>query len=59
MNREELIDALTRYEIQWFLDQDNQAYVDDMTEFFAKGGFIAWTTEELQKKYDLQIAEEL
>jgi len=59
MNRKELISALTRYEIQWFLDQDDQSYVGEMAEFFADGGFNTWTTEDLQEKYDLQIAEEV
>ena len=58
MNREELIEANTRYEIQWFLDQDDQGHVDSVAEFFTKGGFTRWTTEELQEWYNLMIAPE-
>lgn len=59
MNREELIKVCTQYELQWFLDQQEQIWVSDLADFFAKGGFNTWTTEELQEKYDLQIAEEV
>lgn len=59
MNRDQLIKICTQYELQWFLDQQDQQWVSDMTDFFAKGGFTTWTTEQLQAKYALQIAEEV
>jgi hypothetical protein len=58
MNRQELIYALTKYELEWFI-HNGHPYIKDVTEFFANGGFNIYSDEELQKKYDLDIAEEI
>lgn len=58
LNRNELIYALTVYELEWLIsnnDKHNRTYA---AEFFARGGFTHWSDEELQKQYDLFIAEE-
>lgn len=58
LDKNQLIKELTRYEIQWFLDQDNQKLVDEVSEFFSEGGYLNWSLEDLQAKYKLQIMEE-
>ena len=61
LNRQQMIEELTKYELSFLLDiipDTVPSYFDEMVEFFAKGGFNTWTTEALQKKYDLFIKEE-
>ena len=57
-NREELIDELTKYELEWFSQNDDDQHLWELSDFFAKGGFITWSDESLQKKYELFILEE-
>ena len=58
MNRKELIHALTKYELVWFID-NGEPYVEEISEFFANGGFAYWSNEELQTQYDFFIKEEI
>jgi N-acetylglutamate synthase-like GNAT family acetyltransferase len=58
MNRQELIYALTKYELEWFI-HNGHPWIEDTTKFFADGGFHSYSDEQLQKKYDLDIAEEV
>lgn len=58
MNRQELIYALTRYELEWFID-NGEPYVKDVSDFFSLGGFTTFEDEELQRLYDLKIREEV
>lgn len=59
MNREKLIYLLTKYELKWFLENGNDSQqLWGLSDFFAKGGFAEWSDENLQKKYDLFLAEE-
>lgn len=56
MNREEMIQYLTEYELAWFTQNEDQ--IKEVTAFFAKGGFNAWTDEQLQKGYKDIAGEE-
>ena len=46
MTREQMILALTKYELQWLLD--NPEHFNDVAKFFADGGFNNLTDAELQ-----------
>ena len=50
MTREEMVIALTRYELDWYLD-NHKGCEDDTAKFFATGGFNKLTDEELKKQY--------
>jgi hypothetical protein len=45
MTREEKILALTNYELVFLIESPEQ--LEGVSEFFAKGGFNAWTDEQL------------
>ena len=53
MEREEMILALTRYELQYLLD--NPDLLPSNAEFFARGGFSTYTDEQLQTSYDNNV----
>jgi hypothetical protein len=59
MNRQELIYALTRYEIEWLIQNTEQKYIEDVTDFFSTGGFTTSEDKELQRLYDLKIGVEV
>jgi len=48
MTREQMIKALTTYELQWLVD--NPEHLQGVAEFFAGGGFRAWSDAQLEKK---------
>jgi hypothetical protein len=50
MTREQIILALTRYELEWVID--NPEYKNEVAEFFAQGGFTNLTDEGLKKYVD-------
>ena len=56
MTREQKILALTKNEIEWAVHNGDQ-WVDDITAFFAKGGFNAWSDCEIEDSYQKLIAE--
>jgi hypothetical protein len=57
MTRQEKILALTQNEIDWFLGNGVELnLVEDVTEFFAKGGFTVYTDEQINDEYALLIA---
>ena len=58
MNRQELIYALTKYELEWFI-HNGHTWIEVTTKFFADGGFHSYSDEQLQKQYDLDIKEEV
>jgi hypothetical protein len=58
LNRQELIYELTKYELEWFSQNDDDQHLRELADFFAKGGFFGWDDKSLQKKYELFIAEE-
>ena len=58
MNREHMIKELTKQELYWVFDNDSiELIIDDITEFFTKGGFNTWTDEQLTIKYNRDILE--
>ena len=55
--RQEKILALTQNEIDWFLGNGEElGLVQEVTEFFAKGGFTVYTDEQINDKYALLTA---
>ena len=53
MTREEKIFVLTQNEIDWFLGNGVELnLVQDVTEFFAKGGFTTYTDEAINDQYN-------
>lgn len=58
LDRQMLIKEATKYELQWFLDQQDESWLEDMTDFFIKGGFNNWTYKDLEEKYRFQIKGE-
>ena len=52
-NREDMIRELTRYELQYFLD--NGFLLDELTKFFANGGFNNHTDKGLKELYNDKI----
>jgi hypothetical protein len=57
MKRENLIFELTEYELIYLINNENA--IVEVAEFFAKGGFNSWTNDQLEKKYNEFIAEEV
>ena len=47
MTREQMIEALTRFELEYLLD--NPELLKDNARFFSKGGFSTQTDQELRK----------
>ncbi len=53
-----MIKELTKQELYWVFDNDSiELIIDDITEFFSKGGFNTWTDEQLTIKYNRDILE--
>jgi len=59
MNRENLIFELTEYELIYLIENSDKHTIVEVAEFFANGGFNSWTNEQLEKKYNEFIAEEV
>lgn len=56
LDRQFLVRELIRYELETLID--NPELLEENIEFFFNSGFSRWTTEALQKKYNLFIKEE-
>lgn len=56
IERKVLVRELIRYELECLID--NPEMLEEYIEFFFNGGFSRWTTDALQKKYDLFVKEE-
>ena len=52
-NREDMIRELTRFELQYFLD--NGFLLDELTKFFANGGFVHYTDNGIKHLYNDKI----
>jgi hypothetical protein len=53
MTREEKIFVLTQNEIDWFLGNGEELnLVQEVTLFFAKGGFTTNTDDQINDKYE-------
>lgn len=55
--RPEMIKALTRYELEFIAAGNATDDLGDCIEFFVKGGFNAWSDNQLIRKYREDIAE--
>jgi hypothetical protein len=53
-----MIYELTKYELEWFRDNEDPENLESVTEFFANGGFDNVTTEDLKEVYKLKIGGE-
>jgi hypothetical protein len=58
MSRKELIYELTKYEMDWLIQNVEFNDMLDFYEFFASGGFYNWSDKALQQKYDDSIKED-
>jgi len=56
MTRQEKILALTTYELEWFLSNGGD-WVKDTADFFAEGGFSAYTDKELDEAMSNKFGE--
>jgi hypothetical protein len=54
--RQEMIQALTRFELQYLMD--NPHLLDDVAKFFANGGYVNQTDEKLWEHYLFQFEGE-
>jgi hypothetical protein len=57
LTRQQLIKALTKYELEWFIDNGGP-YIEGVSDFFVTGGFNIWSDEKLQEMYDELMGEE-
>jgi hypothetical protein len=53
MTRQEMINALIHYEIEWVID--NPEYSKQVAEFFANRGFDKSTDEQLEAQYQFKF----
>jgi hypothetical protein len=58
MNRKQMIEELTMFELEYLLSNDDKHTLSEMTDFFAEGGFNTWTDEKLEVKYNELFGEE-
>ena len=58
MTREEMIKALTRYELEWMQGGVDREAFEEEVGFFAKGGFKNWSDDQLIRKYREDVAPE-
>ena len=53
MTRDQMIQALTKYELQYLID--NPELLGDMTDFFVNGGFQNVNIDDLEDAYNDRI----
>lgn len=58
MDRKELLYELTKYELDYLIQNVDFNDMLDFYEFFASGGFYNWSDEALQQKYNDFIKED-
>ena len=58
ITRQEMIEALTRYELEFIASGNATNDLDDCVRFFVNGGFNAWSDNQLVRKYREDIAQE-
>jgi hypothetical protein len=58
MNRKQMIEELTMFELEYLLSNDDKHTLSEVTDFFAEGGFNTWTDEKLEVKYNELFGEE-
>lgn len=55
--REQMIEVLTSDEIQFIAENPDKHNVTEIADFFAKGGFNAYSDERLHEVYDLKYKD--
>ena len=58
MNRKEIIEQLTMYELEFLLENSDKHTLTEMTDFFANGGFNSWNDEKLKEKFEMVFSTE-
>ena len=58
MNRKEIIEQLTMYELEFLLENSDKHTLTEMTDFFATGGFNSWSDGKLKEKFEMVFSEE-
>lgn len=58
MDRKQVVEALIENELVWLHENFDKHALTQVTEFFAKGGFEAWTDKALLTKYNDVYGEE-
>lgn len=53
MTRQDYIEELIRHELEYLISNADRHTIEDVTEFFARGGFSDWSDESLEKQYNL------
>lgn len=49
--RQEKINYLTKNELEWFL-VNGEDWIENVSEFFAKGGFSVYTDEAINQQFE-------
>ncbi len=53
-----MIESLIEYELQWLVDNYDKHSLEEVTDFFANGGFHNWTDKQLEIKFNMLFSEE-
>lgn len=56
--REEMIADLTKDEMQFLAENPDKHNITEVADFFAKGGFNAYSDEQLNEVYALKYGED-
>jgi len=54
--REAMVEALIRWEIEWVMGDPTPENINDLVQFFFKGGFSVYSDQDLKEKFDLLVA---
>jgi hypothetical protein len=58
MDRKYMVEQLTMYELEYLHDNFDKHTLTEVGEFFAGGGFNAWSDEMLTNKFNLLFSED-
>lgn len=59
MTRNDLLHEVTKFELKWFVDNlEDKDNFENTVRFFAKGGYVGLSDENLELFYKQNIAEE-
>ena len=53
--RDKMVQDLIKFELTYLLD--NPEYINEVSSFFASGGFNSWSDDKILKKHRLDIVE--
>ena len=54
--REAMVEALIRREIEWVVGDPTPENIDDAVQFFSEGGFSVYSDQDLEEQFDLLVA---